>query len=707
MKHLKFLFAALLSLCIASCTNEDLIPQGGNGEKMMIGISPVSLGYEPLPTKSASGDLLAVQVYDVDGETATPYAKGLFSDWTTLTFEGYSGNTYKVEATMIVDGANKLHKTGDTYAKPFEMAATGSFAYDDTPISGIATSTATLAADDTDYTVPSIDRYYGFAQKQITQADPTIQTSMKRMSFGFKAKGNTAAITLEVANAPSVSIEAGAYELFSLTNFAAAYAATEEYSESMNVVIKNAAGAELYNEAVAMKRNKLVTITVDENAGKASLSTGFDFETPFEMGVKSDNLYYNETQLGVAQNYWAILEDESKASAIKWFVNDTEQATTGTDFTFTPSTKGTYTIKYKVGSTSKEATTKVYSSAGVYILNEPNMTGTESIRGINKHVWGEETVTRFVTGNFQQFGTTNQYIQNWAGYLYNVASYPQNGIAFSRFNAETGAFDKAIAKSTITSSNNYTFAGITPELGVAVSDRGAFLVDLTTFTPQTIALSGSSGAKNSFVADGYLFLIADGSAKAYKIDNLSTETEPTVLGSANTGFVKSKDGYVWAANGGTLLQINPRDLSTQTKTIPNGAQIKFEGSPWKQTPWVASTTDNTFFFAKIAGWFGPTSVYKYDIDSETLTDGFITKNTETGFEYGLYGTSLYFDSQRNELVCQGQKGFGANADYNEITGFNGTTGARTFKVLYDTADREVYPYKDMFFPAMMAPIKQY
>ena len=250
----------------------------------------------------------------------------------------------------------------------------------------------------------------------------------------------------------------------------------------------------------------------------------------------------------------------------------------------------------------------------------------------------------------------------------------------------------------------YAFAGITRETGVVTTSTGAYLVDLADFTVNSSILVGSAGSKNVFVSDGYLFMITSSGAVAYDIDKLTTDAEPIVLGSATAGFVKTKDGYVWAANGGTLLRIDPKDLSTTERTLPDGATISFSSGPWKQCSWVASTSENVFFFLKDS-WGTGREVYKYDVEKETLTAKFIDASTSMN-NYMLYATCLYYDSERNELLCQAIKGYGADAAYNGLYMFNATTGAKNSEVLYDTTT-EGFDSKDIWFPAMMAPVKNY
>lgn len=435
-----------------------------------------------------------------------------------------------------------------------------------------------------------------------------------------------------------------------------------------------------------------------------------DIPAKDKIAIISDNLHYNETQLKVKQKYWVNLENAADAEKakhiIKWYVNGEERAT-GMEFDFTPEKAGAYTIKYEMKgyysttgeNLSSEIISKTYSTTGVYILNEPNMTGSEHTRGINSHVFGQKTVTRFIVGDFNSFGASNQNIANWAGKLYNVAPYTQMGVAFSQFDASTGKFIKAIQ--SIAGQGN-AFAGITPELGVLTTTKGAYLVNLTDFTIANESLEGSSNSKNVFVSDGYLFMICSQGAIAYKVDNLSSTTKPIILGDATAGFVKSKDGAIWASNGNTLLSINPRDLTTSKISLPDGAKISFSGNPWKQCSWAASTADNIFFFTKDS-WGQSKEIYKYDIDSKELISKFLV-SVDDFDGYDLYGTALYYDAERDELICQGMKGWGASAAYNGIWGFNAKSGAKSFGVLYDTT---ASAYLDMWFPAMMAPIKNY
>ena len=271
----------LLCVVVASCTKDDVVGDSTK-ERITIGLRASSVDFSPLPTKSSSGNLMAVQIYEVEGAVETPYANGLFSEWTALTFTGYTNTTYKVVATMIVNAETKLQKTAEVYGKPFNTAATpGGFVYSETELSGLSTSTATLAVDGQDYVVPNIDRHFGYSSTMVTADNPTLTTTMKRVSFGVKMKDNENPITVEIDGAPSVSLDADEVMLFSFKDLLAAYnfvpsVEEEAYSETMPIVIKDNNGKVLHDGNLDPKRNQSIVINVKNESSDASLSFTYD-----------------------------------------------------------------------------------------------------------------------------------------------------------------------------------------------------------------------------------------------------------------------------------------------------------------------------------------------------------------------------------------------------------------------------------------------
>ncbi len=289
MKKLVLLFSMFAAVAVTSCSKDENVNFPSNErEPITIGLSTVGISYSDLPSSRAteSGDLLAVQIYEVNGDVATPYANGLFDDWSALSFEGYSNTTYEVIATMVVDGENQLYVAAGVYGKPFESEVNSAFVYSASAMAGLTSGAATLA-DGAEYAVPNIDRYFGIAEAAVTAENPTITTTLKRVAFGITAEGIDGELTVAVAGAPEVTMSAGDIEIYSLENLEAAYEADEataNYSETKSVeIIKNGASVKTAN--VEFFRNKLATISVDTITGELV----FDFETPFEDEQTDDS----------------------------------------------------------------------------------------------------------------------------------------------------------------------------------------------------------------------------------------------------------------------------------------------------------------------------------------------------------------------------------------------------------------------------------
>ncbi len=313
MKKILTILSMFAALAVTSCSqSEEVFTPSTEREPITIGISTVGVSYEDLPGSraGATADLLAAQIYEVNGDVATPYAKGLFEDWSALSFEGYSNTTYAIVATMVVDGGNVLSMGADmAYGKPFESAVSTAFEYSSVAFAGLASSTATLL-DGAEYLVPNIDRYYGSAESKVTKENPTITTYLKRMSFGVKADGTNDDVTLKIAGAPEVTLSSGDMEIFSLEDFEAAYIADEasaNYSETKSVEIARN-GNTLKSVDVIFFRNKLATLSIDKSTGEL----GFDFEAPFEGVIKV--LTFEDEDYTAGDNYiggsdWSSLID--------------------------------------------------------------------------------------------------------------------------------------------------------------------------------------------------------------------------------------------------------------------------------------------------------------------------------------------------------------------------------------------------------------
>ncbi len=271
-----------VAISVTSCKKGDCVDITTNEKvPITIGLSTSGMSYSDLPNSRAdvtASDLLAVQIYEVDGDIESPYARGLFEDWSNLSFRGYSNTTYKVEATMVVDGTEMIYKDGDIYGLPFNSAALSDFEYNVTDLlEGIAYGTADVASGSTHevYDTPNIDRYYGFSTQYVTEDNHTITTLLKRMSFGVilesvpSAYATASFFRLLIDGAPTTYMEIGETYIFSLYDLKGAYSADESispYSEglSVDIYLLNYSQIKLFTDTtVGFQRNKLATVYND------------------------------------------------------------------------------------------------------------------------------------------------------------------------------------------------------------------------------------------------------------------------------------------------------------------------------------------------------------------------------------------------------------------------------------------------------------
>lgn len=735
MRKLSF-FLIAGAMMLSACNGSDGVDDGGSGSGSGSGDAGgdgqtpsvtevvVKLGVDGLspewnlPKSGETNGVIAVQIYKTnDDNTLSPYAHGLFNDYGKLEYNAVKGDKYKIVATYVKNAETSIYNEGGSkYGKPFETTVGTSFVYDDqTELTSISKSDAQLIDNNT-YTMPSIDRYHAVTEC-VADGEKNVALDMKRLSFGvllsLDASMNNRNLDLSVDGAPGVSISgnnSGNILLYSFANLTQAYekiAAGESYSENVKFKLTES-GSPLFEGSIDVESGSRVVLS--QNA-----SGDFQITAEAKLNVLKDNLFYSEIPVGTTKRYRVTLENKNAdLSQLKWYVDNVEQGS-GEEFVYT-AVAGNHTVSYSIPAEysatgtkiAKSVSANVYTSDGVFILNEPNMTASENMRSVNKYTFGSNTVERFfITGDYTTMGTTCQYIANWSGVIYVISSYTNSGVAFSSFDAKSGAHIKSEAdvnsNKSSSLSNVRAFAGVTPEKGVITTKNGAYIVNLNkgNFSIETTPLQGTeSGAFSVFVTDGYVFIInSANNALAYKADELSSTATPVTLGSAKVGFVQSKDGYVWAANGSTLLKIDTYDLSVSEVTI--SAQIQSSTAPWKQVSWVASSKENVMYVAS-SSWSTASSVFKYDIDTNTVTENFLTTSDIDNHSY-FYATSLYFEPVLGELFCSTIKGYGGDSAYNGLFSFD-ESGTKKTSVLYDTTD---LGGKEMFFPAMMVPVKNF
>ena len=160
---------------------------------------------------TGTNNLIGVQIYK--GTKAgslvqySPFAYGLFDDFSKIKLELPKDAEYKIVSSVVVDGKTKVGKDGNGYLKPFALGGTAgvqltnTFTLDDTrAMTLLNQSTTTIAGSNKkstkesdssqleplDYKIPNLDRYYGEVVEYNgnNADDPAI--NMQRSVFGIR-----------------------------------------------------------------------------------------------------------------------------------------------------------------------------------------------------------------------------------------------------------------------------------------------------------------------------------------------------------------------------------------------------------------------------------------------------------------------------------------------------------------------------------------
>lgn len=156
-------------------------------------------------------NLIGVQIYKGTKTGSlvqySPYAYGLFDDFSKIKLELPKDAEYKIVSSVVIDGKTKVGKDGNGYLKPFSLGGTAgvqltnTFTLDDTrAMTLLNQSTTTIAGSNKkstkesdssqleplDYKIPNLDRYYGEVVEYNgnNSDDPAI--NMQRCVFGVK-----------------------------------------------------------------------------------------------------------------------------------------------------------------------------------------------------------------------------------------------------------------------------------------------------------------------------------------------------------------------------------------------------------------------------------------------------------------------------------------------------------------------------------------
>lgn len=216
MRYFTILFVLLFFF---SCGKEedDFSKTVPNGDEIFMAISAggefINIDESPLTKGDAPGEsvgVLGIQIYSAPlsaGEDAayTPYAYGIFDDWTQLGFTAKRECKYKIEATMIAKAPDKLYMEDGAFREPLDKPVNNAFVYSESDKLQSLHLAAARLKDGQKYDIPDIDRYYGMKSDINPGVSANVSLFLKRVVFGvqYAVSGLTQGkIICELANAP-------------------------------------------------------------------------------------------------------------------------------------------------------------------------------------------------------------------------------------------------------------------------------------------------------------------------------------------------------------------------------------------------------------------------------------------------------------------------------------------------------------------------
>lgn len=232
----------------------------------------------------------------------------------------------------------------------------------------------------------------------------------------------------------------------------------------------------------------------------------------------------------------------------------------------------------------------------------------------------------------------------------------------------------------------YGFCVIDDNRGVATTDNGSYLIQLT---PLKVGarLSGSDGkCGDCRVSDGKIFITSEDGILVYGASDLSLQKK---LQDAYLGFARTPDGYLWAGKEGNLIRIDPASLETETISMPGKIRFSSPWGAWRPASLCASATENVLYFVPDGG--EDNAIYRFVVgDPTSLNEPFAVSSVA---EDSFYGALAISPATGNLIVTAIESGWGEHSLKNRILFFDRKSGKEIKRFEYN--DGKYY------FPAMV------
>lgn len=203
MKKLLLIFLCLPLLFACGDSGNDPLPVSKE--------RTITYKFNTNTAPTGANNLIGVQIYKGTKTGSlvqySPYAYGLFDDFSKIKLELPKDAEYKIVSSVVVDGKTKVGKDGNGYLKPFALGGTAgvqltnTFTLDDTrAMTLLNQSTTTIAGSNKkstkesdssqleplDYKIPNLDRYYGEVVEYNGSNSDNPVIDMQRCVFGVK-----------------------------------------------------------------------------------------------------------------------------------------------------------------------------------------------------------------------------------------------------------------------------------------------------------------------------------------------------------------------------------------------------------------------------------------------------------------------------------------------------------------------------------------
>lgn len=325
-----------------------------------------------------------------------------------------------------------------------------------------------------------------------------------------------------------------------------------------------------------------------------------------------------------------------------WLINGEEVATKDS-YTFKSDETGVYKVQLIVNDNNEVIEKSINITViepTFYVINEGQERG--SINRYAKKNWQYD----IVDGLGQT--TTVGIIHN--EYMYLVSK-------FSPFLVKMKLSDNSIVGSITEGDDNIlgangqgnNFCVVNDETGVLTTSNGAFKVNLSQMTLGD-KLTGMDDARmdkeDIYKAGNYLFITSMNTIKVYNASDLTFKKD--ITHNATTGFARTIDGTLWAANGNKLIRIDTTTLSSEEVELPNDQKVFYNSFAYTPTGLSASTTENVLYFAEevVDGWtINGKDIYKYNTETNTVSRFFAAPDSKKS----VYGAGIQVDPRNGDV----------------------------------------------------------